>query len=81
MGFQCIFFFLLNPILRGFGLSKAPVGIILCHCVKSHLKNKLLFKRVHVVGYWNAIVSVAVPFIHNRGKAETIDLVNILRRP
>lgn len=27
------------------------------------------------------IVSIAVPFIHNHGKAETIDLVNILWRP
>lgn len=53
--FLVSFFFLLNPILSGFGLSKAPAGIILYHCVKFHLKNKLLFKIIHMVGYWNAL--------------------------
>lgn len=49
------FFSLLNPILNGFSPSKAPAGIILYHCVKYNLKNKLLFKIIHVVGYWNAL--------------------------
>lgn len=49
------FFSLLNPILSGFGLSKAPAGIILYHCVKSNLQNKLLFKIIHVLRSWNAL--------------------------
>lgn len=76
--FSVPFFSLLNPILSGFSLSKAPAGIILYRCVKSNLKNKLLFKNNSHSWVLEYIAGFVVLFIHNYGKAETIDLVNIL---
>lgn len=57
--FSVVFFSsLLKLILNGLRLSKAPAGIILYHCVKSNLQNKLLLKIIHMVGYWNVLLAL-----------------------